>query len=165
MTRVGRFAAALVAAIFLLPPSQARADDPALLAFGAGAWDFDHGQTAGEVRGEYRFAQGLWFIKPFIGALGTTDSAVYAYGGLRADLIFAEHYVLMPNAAVGYFERGNGKNLGSHVEFKTGVEFAYRFDNAIRLGIAFDHISNAGITKQNPGTENLLLVLSLPLTW
>ena len=54
------------------------------------------------------------------------------------------------------------KNLGSPVEFKTGVEFAYRFDNAARLGLVFDHISNAGFTQTNPGTEQLLLMLSWP---
>jgi lipid A 3-O-deacylase len=159
-----RLAAAVAVAALVVAPA-ARADDPPLIALGAGAMDFDHSLPAAEFRGEYRFAQGIWVIKPMIGAFGTTRGSVYAYGGLRADFILFDHYVIMPNAAVGYYARGSGKNLGSPVEFKTGAEFAYRFDNAMRLGLSFDHISNAGLTRRNPGTEELLLVFSLPVPW
>ena len=150
-------------AAFSLVPSLARADDPGLIALGVGDFDFDHRQPSPELRGEYRFSQGFFFIKPIIGAFGTGRHSVYAYGGLRADLIFLDHYVLEPNAAVGYYSKGDGKNLGSPVEFKSGLELAYRFDTAARLGIAFDHISNAGLTRTNPGTEQLLVMLSWPL--
>jgi hypothetical protein len=158
-----RSLAAILAAAFLLAPTLARADDPGLVALGVGDIDFDHKQPAGELRGEYRFSQGIFFIKPIVGAFGTSRHSVYAYGGLRADFIILDHYVIEPNAAVGYYNKGNGKNLGSPVEFKTGLELAYRFDNAARLGIAFDHISNAGLTRTNPGTEQLLVMLSWPL--
>jgi lipid A 3-O-deacylase len=154
-------AAALVAALFLVPT--ARADDPGALALGAGGYDFDHNQPAGEFRGEYRFSQGFYFIKPTIGTLVTTRASTYTYFGLRGDFVFADHYAVMPNAAFGFWSKGDGKNLGSWFEFKTGVEFAYRFDNAWRVGLAFDHISNAGFTRTNPGTENLLLMVSMPL--
>jgi len=166
--------AALVAAVALSAAPEARADmadltspasGPSLLALGAGDIDFDHKEPAGELRGEYRFARGFYFIKPMIGAFGTSRHQVYAYGGFRLDFVFLDHFAVTPNAAVGWYNRGNGKALGSPVEFKTGVELAYRFDNAVRLGVAFDHISNAGLTKLNPGTEQLLLVLSLPVPW
>lgn len=165
MIRMKWAVAAVVAAALGLASAPSRADDPSQLAVGLGAFDFDHKQPAGELRAEYRFAQGYYFIKPVIGAFGTSRSSVYAYGGLRADIVLYDHYVIMPVAAVGYYDKGNGKDLGSHLEFKTGVELAYRFDNAMRLGLAFDHISNAGITKRNPGTENLLVMYSLPLGW
>jgi lipid A 3-O-deacylase len=155
--------AAAVAAALLIVPSLARAADPGLVALGIGDIDFDHSHPQGELRGEYRFSQGIFFIKPFVGAFGTSRHSVYAYGGLRADFVFLDHYVLMPNAAVGYYDRGSGKDLGSRIEFKTGVELAWRFDNAARLGVAFDHISNAGLTTLNPGTESILLMLSWPL--
>jgi lipid A 3-O-deacylase len=165
MTRAWKSTAAALAATVLMLPALARADDPPLIALGAGDIDFDHREPAGELRGEYRFSQGFYFIKPMIGAFGTSRHSVYAYGGLRADLVFFQHYVVMPNAAVGWYNRGNGKALGSPVEFKTGVEFAYRWDGGARLGVAFDHISNAGLSKLNPGTEQLLLMLSLPVPW
>ena len=65
---------------------------------------------------------------------------------------------------VGAFTRGGGKNLGSNVEFRTGAELAWRFDDRSRLGVALHHISNAGLTQRNPGTETIMLNYSIPLT-
>lgn len=158
----GGGAAALALALFLAPQAAA-ADRPDLLALGIGAYDVLHNNTAAQLRLEYRFGYRLFFLEPLLGALATSDGSFYGYGGLRADLVIADHFVIMPVAAVGYWQRGGGKDLGSHAEFKTGGEFAYRFDDGSRLGIAFDHISNAGIGKTNPGVESLLLVYSLPL--
>lgn len=163
MNRITSAAATALAAAVVGLSSPAHADDPGLLALGVGAFDFLHNYTATEFRGEYRFAHGFYFLKPLVGAFVTTRSSTYVYGGLRADLIFAKHYVIMPTAAVGYYSRGSGKNLGDAFEFKTGAEFAYRFDGGARLGIAFDHISNAGLARLNPGEENLLLIYSLPI--
>ena len=162
---MGRFAcaAAIIVAAIVGLCSPVRAEDPGLLAFGAGAYDFLHNYTAPEFRAEYRFAHGLFVFKPLVGVLGTDKGSAYVYGGLRADLVLAQHFVIMPVATVGYYNRGGGKDLGSPVEFKTGAEFAYRFDNASRLGIAFDHISNADLGRRNPGTESLMLVYSLPI--
>lgn len=155
-------AASLAGAVLLLAPAAARADDPAYIAVGAGAYDFLHDNLAAQIRGEYRFAHGFFFLKPLVGALGTSDSSIYAYGGFRVELKLGEHFVLMPLATVGYFNKGSGKNLGSPIEFKTGAELDYQFSDASRLGLAFDHISNAGLTRRNPGTESLLLVYSVP---
>jgi lipid A 3-O-deacylase len=163
MSRVGNAAAvALAAGVWCVSPI-ARADDPGLVAVGAGAFDFLHTEAAAELRGEYRFAHGFYFLKPLVGAFATSRGGVYSYGGVRADFVFADHYVVMPVAAVGYYRRGNGEDLGSAFEFKTGAEFAYRLDGGTRVGVAFDHISNAGLAKRNPGEENLLWMLSLPI--
>jgi hypothetical protein len=153
----------MIAALVLLPRLARAADDPLLFAVGAGAVDFDHNHPEGELRGELRFAQGVWMIKPLVGVLGTSRGSSYVYFGLRIDFILWDHYVIMPDASVGWYHHGSSaRNLGSPVEFKTGAEFAYRFDNLARLGLAFDHISNAGLTKTNPGTEQLLVMLSWP---
>ena len=156
-------AAALALAVVAAPA--ARADGPDLLAGGIGVYDVLHDNKAAQGRLEYRFGYRLLFLEPLVGALATSDGTFYGYGGLRADLILADHYVIMPVAAVGYWHRGGGKDLGDAAEFKTGAEFAYRFADDSRLGIAFDHISNAGLGRKNPGTESLLLVYSLPLRW
>jgi hypothetical protein len=166
-----RAAAACVAVSLLVAASAAgaqtlRSDDPSFLSFAAGAFDFLHDQTAGEFRAEYRSSERLLgVVKPFVGLMGTTDGAFYGYGGFLADIYFGDRWVLTPNAALGYFDRGDGKNLGSHLEFRTGAEFAYRFADRSRLGVSFHHISNAGITQRNPGTETLAVVYSLPITF
>ena len=69
---------------------------------------------------------------------------------------------MTPNAAAGVFDRGSGTNLGSWWEFRTGAELAYRFANLSRLGVAVHHVSNAGLTKRNPGEQSILVMYSIP---
>jgi hypothetical protein len=142
--------------------------DPPRLALGAGAFDVtpsnsNTGGTAAEVRAEYRFADVLWFIAPFVGVSGTSDGAFYGYGGFGVDINFTPNLVLTPNAAAGYFARGSGTNLGSWSEFRTGAELAWRFTDKSRLGVAVHHISNAGLTQRNPGAQSVVLMYSTPL--
>jgi hypothetical protein len=140
----------------------ARADDPYFLAAGGGVFDFNRPSYVGQARLELRFADRFLLFKPMLGVLVTTDRAVYGYGGVRIDLYIDNRWVVTPNAALGGYYRGDGIDLGSTLEFKTGAELDYRFDDHSRLGIAIDHISNAGITKQNPGSNTLLLYYSYP---
>lgn len=162
--RTGGAAAAAVALALLAAPCAARADGPDLLALGLGAYDVRHGDTEAQLRIEYRFAYTfLWVLKPLVGAFVANDGTFLGYAGARIELALTDHVVLMGDAAAGYWRRGTGLDLGDAFEFKTGAELAYRFDDESRLGVAFDHISNAGIAKLNPGVESLILVYSFPL--
>jgi lipid A 3-O-deacylase len=143
--------------------------DPPHLALGVGAFDITpspshtDARTAAEFRGEYRFGDLAWFIAPFVGMSGTSDGAFYGYGGFGFDINFSPSVVLTPNAAAGVFERGSGTNLGSWWEFRTGAELAYRFADQTRLGVAFHHTSNAGLTKRNPGEQSIMVMYSIPM--
>jgi len=161
----GRAAAAAVmlGLCLALAPRAARAQDPSFIAVGAGVYDVLHDFKAAQGRLEFRFADRFLFIKPVVGVLFTSKGSVMGYGGIRIDLYLGSHFVVTPNEAVGGFYRGNGKNLGSTIEFKTGAEFAYRFEDHSRLGLQFDHISNAGVGRRNPGTESLVLFWSFPI--
>jgi len=159
--RVLTAAAALVA--LLGAGSSAKADDFGLISVGGGAFDFLHNFTAAEGRVEFRFNYGLLWLKPLVGTFFTDKGSVYTYGGFRFELPIGSHFMIIPMATVGDYEHGGGKDLGAHIEFKTGAEFDYVFDNGLRLGPVFDHVSNAGIGKKNPGEENLLLMVSVPL--
>jgi lipid A 3-O-deacylase len=160
----GRMAAASGLAVCLVfAAAGARAESRVSITAGLGAFDFLHNYTAGEGRLEVRFAQSLFFLKPLLGVLFTTRGSVYTYGGFRVELPIGKHFMIIPIATVGDYEKGSGKNLGAHIEFKTGAEFDYVFDNGIKFGPAFDHISNAGIGKKNPGEENLMLMVTVPL--
>jgi len=155
-----------LSAVSAATPAQAQqidGRDQSYLALSVGGFDVLHGNNAAVFRGEFRSGQRLWIFKPIVGAEVTSDGAAYGYGGVGVDIYFGDHVVLTPSFAAGAFERGNGKKLGSWVEFKSAAEVAYRFDNSTRLGVEFDHISNAGLTKYNPGVESLLLVYAIPL--
>jgi len=142
-------------------PGDAFAQDPYFIAVGGGVFDWNRSQV-GQGRIELRFADSFFYLKPMLGLLVTTDKAVYGYGGLRLDLYLGRHFVVTPNAALGGYYRGDGINLGATMEFKTGLEIDYRFDDHSRLGIAADHISNAGLTKQNPGSNTALIYYAFP---
>jgi hypothetical protein len=160
----GRIAlATAVTGSMTVASSNAKAEIAGLVAGGLGAYDFLHNYTAAEGRLEFRFAQSFFFWKPLIGTFVTSKGAVYTYGGFRLELPIGKHILIVPMAAVGDYEKGGGKNLGSHIEFKTGAEIDLVFANGVRVGPVFDHVSNAGIGKHNPGEENLLLMVSVPL--
>src|SRR4051812_4296023 len=92
-----------------------------------------------------------------------SDGAFYGYGGFGIDVNFSPNLVLTPNVAGGYFSHGSGINLGSWWEFRSGAEFAWRFEDMSRLGVAVYHTSNAGLTRINPGAQSILLLYSVPL--
>ena len=160
---LGRMAvAASIAASLLFGATEAQAESRVLITGGLGAFDFLHNYTAGEGRLELRFAQSFFYIKPSIGTFFTTKGSVYTYFALRGEIPLGR-FLLIPIAAVGDYEKGNGKDLGAHIEFKTGAELDYVFSNGLRVGPAFDHVSNAGIGKKNPGEENILLMVTVPI--
>jgi hypothetical protein len=143
---------------------------PPRLELGAGAFDItpsvrkDAG-TQGDFRGEYHFGDMLWIISPMVGLDVTTTGGTYLYGGFGFDINFTPNWVFTPNGAVGWYQHGSGTILGSWFEFRTGAELDYKFDDQSRLGIAVHHMSNAGLTKVNPGEQSVLLVYQLPLHW
>ncbi len=134
-----------------------------VITLGAGAFDINDDFTSGEFRLEYRFVQRPLWLTPIVGILANTDGGIFGYGGFGLDLAVGEHFVLTPQATMGGYRQGDSKDLGGVFQFRTGVEFAYRFADRTRIGLAFHHISNAGLHEKNPGTESLLLTLSLPL--
>jgi hypothetical protein len=143
--------------------------DPPSIATGVGIFEVnpdrersDAGRSA-QLQGEYRFGDVLWILAPFVGLMGTSAGAFYGYAGFGFDVNFGPNWVVTPTIAGGYWYRGGGLNLGSWWEFRSGAEFDYRFANRSRLGIAFYHMSNAGLTKENPGEQSLLLVYTVPL--
>ena len=104
------------------------------------------------------------FIKPLLGFLGTTENAFYGYFGLSTDLYFfdCKCFLLSPSLAVGGYEDGDQIRLGHTLEFRSGGDISYRFRNDVRVGVGLYHISNAGLGKENPGTESILFKYQIP---
>lgn len=112
---------------------------------------------------EYRYDDIYHGLRPLVGANVTTDEAFYGYGGFAWDIPLSEHFLLTPNIVAGGFSHGDGKDLGHGIEFRSGIEASYQFENESRLGVAFNHISNASIGDRNPGAETLLVIYQHPL--
>ncbi len=146
-------------------PGPARAEDPAFVSLGLGYYDINRqSDAAADFRLEYRHGEKLWIFKPWVGIEGTSDGAVYAAAGILVDVFLGRRVVVTGSLGAGYYEEGDGKDLGHELEFRSQIEIAYRFDDRSRLGLAFSHISNASIGDTNPGVEILNLYYSIPLT-
>ncbi len=143
--------------------STAWAGNADFLTISLGGFDVNDNETSAEFRIEYRSMQQFLFLKPMIGLMGNSQGGVYGYGGVNFDIFIARRWVVMPNFAIGGYRRGSSKDLGSVIEFRSGLEIAYRFADRSRLGVAFSHISNASTDDNNPGTESLVLSYSIPL--
>lgn len=145
-------------------PPKPRKGEPAFIVGNAGIFDVINDDTTVQIGAEYVFSEDYkyWGFTPMIGGFVTGDEAVYGYAGIRLDLFFGRRIVLTPNFAIGLFEEANGRALGQPLEFRSGLELAYRFDSRARLGLAFHHLSNAGLSERNPGVETLVLQFSQP---
>jgi hypothetical protein len=138
------------------------------LAIQGGAWESGLGgnstRTAGAFGAEYRWGAHLWVVHPFVGLNATSRGTVYGYGGFLFDVSVIDRLWFTPSFAVGGLARGGGSNLGGVIQFRSALELSYEFANKARLGVRYEHISNAGIEQPNPGTENIWLVFTMPVS-
>mgnify|MGYP001166805855 FL=1 len=144
------------------PKQTSKNIDPDFVTVGAGGFDVNDNETAGQFEIQGRLNNRLWFFKPHFGMFFTTESGFYGYAGVMTDIFFGGRFVASPSFAVGGSHEGDGKELGGTLEFRSAIELAYRFDDRSRLGIQVGHLSNAGIYAENPGTEFSILNYSIP---
>ena len=110
------------------------------------------------------YKRGIFTLKPFAAVEVTTDGALYGGAGFKFDTQY-EHIYFTPSVMVGVYHDGGGKDLGHAIEFRSGIELGYEFDNQARLGVGLSHISNADIGDRNPGTEILSLYYHHPINF
>lgn len=159
-----------------VPPAATSSAEPATIGFGVGYYDIlknNPHKPAADFRLEYRSAFDMLSlakannkvvaIRPFGGIEATSDGALYGLGGFGFDMVFWDHWVVNPNIGVGLYYMGNGKRLGSFVEFRSTLETGYRFDDGSRLTASFGHISNAGLTSINHGVEIAGIMYHVPV--
>jgi len=152
----------LATTLFVFPSS---AQEKGLLSIGTGWYDFNDNRDAVDFRIEYRpNTKYVKIIKPWIGMQLTTDNAAYALTGILSDVYISKRLILTPSFGVGLYSDGNGKNLGSTIEFRSQLELGYEFNNKSRISLAVSHISNAHLTDQNPGTEIFNIYYHMPLS-
>jgi hypothetical protein len=99
-------------------------------------------------------------LVPAFGAMANEDEAVYGWGGFALHIPLGERWRLTPALAAGLYERGDSKNLGGTLEFRSGLDVAYRTSERVAVGAEFYHLSNAGIHELNPGTNSLVLTVA-----
>lgn len=158
-------AAAVVGVMAIFDERENPTTTAPLASFGVGTFDvLDNVDQdwATDLRAEYRMSPLFYVVKPLIALQATSDGGAGAFAGLVADWVIGNHFVISPSLAAGLWTNGDGKDLGSVLEFRSQLEAGYRFDNDWRVTAAFSHISNANIGKENPGVEIGSLYLHIP---
>lgn len=90
------------------------------------------------------------------------ETGLYASAGILYPFLLSEKWRLTPRFGFGYFKE-HKLELGSDLEFRSGIELSREFQRGYRIGISLAHISNASIGDVNPGTEAICVSFSLPI--
>ena len=98
-------------------------------------------------------------FKPVTGGFMTGNSSVYLYTGIEGQYGIGPLKIL-PSFAPGYYEKGDGKDLGSVLEFKSEVKVGLDIFENSKLSYSYSHISNNDWGEKNPGTDNEYITFS-----
>ena len=93
------------------------------------------------------------------GAFITGKNSTYLYTGIEGQYKLGPVRIL-PSFSPGYYDAGEGKNLGSSLEFKSELKVGLDLFKGTKLGYSYSHISNNDWGDTNPGTDNQALTFS-----
>jgi lipid A 3-O-deacylase len=150
----------IISAIFISLCSVSRADG---ITISGGRFDLHDSHERDLVQIDYDFDKTLFGspigdFKPVIGFLRTGGDAKYGYAGVRLDYKVLDNSILIsPSFTPGIYGKGDGKNLGHGLEFKSQVRVALNLTPTFNIGVAYSHISNASLGNINPGANNYTL--------
>ena len=94
-------------------------------------------------------------ISPITGGFITENSAAYIYTGFEWNVEMGE-LTFTPSFAPGLYHKGDGKDLGHVLEFKSEVQLSYALSKDSRLGVSYNHVSNASLGDKNPGANSYM---------
>ena len=98
-------------------------------------------------------------IAPVSGAFVTGKNSLYFYTGIEGQYSLGPMNI-SPSFTPGYYDKGNGKDLGSELEFKSEAKIGFDIFKNSNLGYSYSHISNNDWGSTNPGTDNQQLTFS-----
>ena len=130
--------------------------------FFTGMFDFsDHKQKAGIIGFQHQndnlFRESfLGRLSPITGGFLTENNAFYFYTGAQAEYNLGM-FTITPSFAPGYYNSGDGKDLGSALEFKSEIQMSLNLSDSTEFGMSYNHISNASLGDKNPGANSYML--------
>ena len=98
-------------------------------------------------------------FKPVTGTFITGNSSIYLYTGIEGRYGIGPIKIL-PSFTPGYYEKGDGKDLGSVLEFKSEIKVGFDIFENSKLSYSYSHISNNDWGETNPGTDNQQITFS-----
>ena len=127
-----------------------------------GMFDFsDDKQAAGVIglqhQNDEMFRESfLGKLSPITGGFLTENNSFYFYTGAQAEYNLGI-LTITPSFAPGYYNSGDGKDLGSALEFKSEVQMSLNLSDSTEFGMSYNHISNASLGDKNPGANSYML--------
>lgn len=114
---------------------------------------------------EHRLADEWRGVRPWLGLGWATDGAIFAgVGAVKTWITDDNAWAVSLGFGPGYYERHEGRDLGSHLEFYSYAEVSRELPwPHHRAQLRLSHISNGGVKGLNPGTELLTLGYAMPL--
>jgi lipid A 3-O-deacylase len=97
-------------------------------------------------------------LSPITGAMITSDNASYFYTGVQANYKLGG-LNFTPSFAPGYYNQGDGKDLGHALEFKSEVQLSLELPKESQFGLSYNHLSNASLGNKNPGANSYMFNL------
>ncbi len=98
-------------------------------------------------------------FKPITGGFITGNSSFYLYSGIEGQYGVGPLKIL-PSFTPGYYEQGDGKDLGSVLEFKSEIKVGFDIFENSSLSYSYSHLSNSNIGNINPGSDNQQITFS-----
>ncbi len=139
------------------PAGPSRADESGVT-FSAGTIAFGKDHEAVETGVEHRFGVDWCLgLGPHVGAFVTPDESFYVYAGVDRRVDLGRYWFIDMSASAGFYEEGDGKDLGGKLEFRSGIAVGRRLPSGSRLSFGFFHLSNSSFYRRNPGVNSLLL--------
>ena len=92
-------------------------------------------------------------FSPISGGFFTDKKSIYLYTGVQAQYEIGSLNII-PSFAPGFYEKGDGKKLGSALEFKSQIKFSLNISEDSKIGYSYSHISNNDWGNINPGVDN-----------
>ena len=131
------------------------------LNFFTGMFDWsDHKQASGLIGLQHQnddlFRNSfLGKLSPITGGFMTEKNAFYLYTGIQAEYELGI-LKITPSFAPGYYNYGDGKDLGYPLEFKSEIQMSLDLSDTTQLGMSYNHISNASLGTKNPGANSYM---------
>ena len=98
-------------------------------------------------------------FSPITGAFITDKNSVLLYTGIEATYDVGP-LSIKPSFSPGFYEAGDGKDLGSVLEFKSELRIDLNIFDDIKIGYAYSHVSNNDWGNINPGIDNQTITFS-----
>ncbi len=106
---------------------------------------------------------GDWWrgLGPIVGARTNSDSGSLVHAGLFLDIRPDDRLVIWPSVSVGAWNEGASRDLGGTLEFMEELYVGYRLPWNDMIGVAYQHVSNAGLQETNPGHDTVLATYTI----